>query len=223
MKPFARILTFTLVLCLLLGGTALAQTAEFAAETEPLPGMEDVSPDDWFYYHITRGFQFKLIGGVQTDGFRFEPHRNATRAEFITMLGRLHEYEGEPEGLSEDKAFYARHLAWAAENGILQGDSGADLMPHAPITREQMAVIIARYIAAYALQGQFADIFTPAAAFNDWADCSDWALQSVVAMWNYKLMHGTGFARDFRFRPLDSSSRAEALAVLVRLGDAIYD
>jgi len=271
-----------LVLCLLLGGTALAQTAEtepmryngylfyfvdvayvmyvyspgiqhvfgnvytapsleiiyeavpaglilyiepnYLKEISPPPPMiEDVSPDDWFYDHIMRGFQFKLTTGVSANSFRFEPYRNVTRAEFITMLGRLHEYAGASIGASDNAAFYARYLDWAVENDILQGDLSGDLMPYAPITREQMAVCIDRYIAAYNLQGHFDDIFIPTVVFNDWENCSDWSLWSVLTMWNYNLMHGTGSASDFFFRPLDNSSRTEALAVLVRLGDAIYD
>ena len=193
---------------------------DYLAKTIAIPPvMEDVSLDDWFYDYVIRGSYFGLTVGVHGDYFRFEPYRTVTRGEFITMLGRLHEYAGEPIGASHNAAFYTRYLTWAADHCILQGDLGGDLMPYVPVTREQMAVFIDRYIAAFALEKELADLFLPNALFQDWENCSDWALPSVLAMGNYALMQGDGFT----FRPLAHSSRAEALAVLARLGDVIYD
>ena len=206
----ARTLVFVLVFCLLLGAMVWVQTPNPAAETEA---------EDWFYPYITESFRFGLTTGIMEDtGLNFHPHRNVTRAEFITMLGRLHEYSGTSVGPPDDSAFYARYLTWAVETGIFKGDLNGNLRLHSFITRQEMALMLHRYITIYELQEHF-DFEAPPVAFHDWTDSAPWAQEAVLAMGNYALMHGDEHAH---FRPLDTTSRAEALAVLVRLGNILY-
>jgi len=108
--------------------------------------MEDVSPDDWFYRYVVHGLRFGLIEWVKDEGFVFELNRSVTRVEFITMFGRLHEYGNETIGTPEVGVFYKRYLAWAAELGLMHGNEHGDFMLYSYLTREQMAVIIYRYI-----------------------------------------------------------------------------
>ena len=206
-KTLHRTLTALLTLALLLPMGALAFE------------MEDISPDDWFYRYVMRGLDFGLITGTSEDSFHFEPNRPVTRAEFVTMLGRLHEYQdGNSIDHPADGAFYGRYLAWAVEHGIVLGDQHGDLMPRALITREQMAVMVYRYVGAFELQGLFDPPHTHTAVPDDYQDVSSWARHEVLQMmyW-YRLMQGTGSWPGL-FNPQANSSRAEALTVLVRLG-----
>ena len=194
-----------------------------SAATE-VPPMEDVSPDDWFYRYVMRGLDFGLITGTSNDSFRFEPNRPVTRAEFVTMLGRLHEHwEGNTIDTSADDTFYGRYLAWAAEHDIVRGNQHGDLMPNVLITREQMAVIVYRYIDVFELQPHLPRPHTHDSVPVDYQDVSNWARHEVLQMmYRYRLMQGTGPWPGL-FNPQDNSSRAEALAVLVRLGDVLYN
>ena len=42
-------------------------------------------------------------------------------------------------------AYAAEAVAWAVENGLLQGDGGGDLMLRQPVTRQQLAAILHRF------------------------------------------------------------------------------
>ena len=42
-------------------------------------------------------------------------------------------------------AYAAEAVAWAVENGLLQGDGGGDLMLRQPVTRQQLAAILYRF------------------------------------------------------------------------------
>ncbi|MCL2368471.1 MAG: S-layer homology domain-containing protein [Oscillospiraceae bacterium] len=190
-----------------------------------VPAMQDVSPDDWFYPYVVRSFDFGLVTGTSAGEFRFEPHRNVTRAEFITMLGRLHEHwEDNTIDIPADGTFYGRYLAWAVEHGIMHGNQHGDLMPYALITREQMAVIVYRYIDVFALQGYWENASPDGSVPADYEDISDWARHEVLqVLYRYGLMRGTSPNGSVVFRPQANSSRAEALTVLVRLGNVIYE
>ena len=84
------------------------------------------------------------------DDTRFDPDGTMTRAMLTTVLYRL---EGEPDGAAGKRfddvaadAWYARAVAWAAEEQIVLGtDNGFD--PEGTITREQLAAMLYRYAA----------------------------------------------------------------------------
>ena len=213
-KKLRKTLAVLLILALLFPTGALAVE------------MEDVSADDWFYPYVMRGLDFGLITGTSNDSFRFEPNRPVTRAEFVTMLGRLHEHrlywEGNSIDTPADGTFYGRYLAWAVEYGIIHGNQHGDLMPRALITREQMAVIVYRYIDMFDLRW---NLLRPPASdedFDDFQDVSNWARTEVWdVVLGYGLMEGVREQSNLVFRPQANSSRTEALTVLVRLGEQL--
>ena len=186
--------------------------------------MEDVSPDDWFYGYVTNGLRFGIIQGV--GGGRFEPNRYITRAEFITMLGRLHEYGNETIRTPGDGPFYERYLAWAVEMGIIHGNEHGDLMPYAPLNREQMAAIVYRYIRAFELWRIWpADMprIPPPEPVADEDEISEWASCGTFRLRFDELMRGIRRNGVLYFKPHAHTSRAEAVAVLARLGNDIVN
>ena len=140
------------------------------------------------------------------------------------MLGRLHEYFNEPINAPGAPSFYYHYLNWAVEYGIVHGDGDGDgdLMPHVLITREQMAVVVYRYVEAFGLERHLPPQPDDDAVPGDYQDISSWARHEVLEMmYRYRLMQGTD---DWvLFNPQANSSRAEALTVLVRLGDVLYN
>jgi len=181
--------------------------------------FEDVSQDDEYYRFVVHAIRFGLIQGISEDSFIFEPNRIVTRAEFITMLGRLHEYGNEPIGVLGEGLFYERYLNWAVELGILRGDENGDLMLHSVLNREQKAVIVYRYIEGFDLWYHFR--YGPpvvGVSFRD-KDSSLWAGNSVELLRSSSLVFG--YMR--YFYPQTEVSRGEALEILVRLGSAFYD
>ena len=79
----------------------------------------------------------------------FAPNSETTRAQLVTILHRL---AGQPapsgdSGFSdvETGTWYTDAVAWAAQNGIVNGVSDTQFAPGDDITREQLAVILYRY------------------------------------------------------------------------------
>jgi len=214
-KKASKMIAVLLVLVFLL----LPMEVLAVVET-PAIEMEDVSPDDWFYRYIVDGLRFGLITGVSGDTFRFVPDRNVTRGEFITMLGRLHEYRYGTIGMPGDGPFYQRYLEWAVEMGIVHGNQHGDLMPRSLINREQKAVIVDRYIRAFDLRDYFLHPYALlAATFADYWEMSYWARGPVETLRMRLLVTGRGWY----FEPHDIVSRAEALQILVKISSAVYD
>lgn len=212
MKYLSKTIAFFLVLCLSFRLTAYATQ------------IEGVSPEDWFHSYVLLGYEYGITIGIGDDAFRFEPQRAVTRAEFIAMLGRIHEMRGESITESNHSPFYHHYLAWAVQQGLIHGDESGNLMPHAPLNREQMAVIVDRYVAAYALQEYLNRGGRSGIPILDLDEISSWAYDAMWRMYlTYTLMHGTLVGGGVLFRPQANTSRAEAIAILIRLADAVFE
>ena len=184
----------------------------------------DVSLDDRFYRNIMSGIRLGLID-VPRDG-RIEPNRYVTVAEFITMLGRLHETWSEPIGTPGVSPDYVRYLEWAVDIGIIQGNESGDLKPYALITYEQLVVFAFRYISI------FRDVWVnPAppllpiigpppinlsAKTLAEAGVSYWAISAVQFFYLTDLF-GNLRGIPLTFRPQSNVSQVYALVILVRM------
>jgi hypothetical protein len=177
--------------------------------------IEAVTPDDWFYEHVMMGIRFGIIQGATEEGFRFEPEQTITRSEFITMLGRMHEYGNDVIGTPGEGD--ERYLNWAVEHGILLGNGAGDLMPNALLRREQMVVIVDRYIEAFELWQKFSTLPVVDMGPADAQDISIWARTAINRLRDITLI---GVPID-NFYPQSEISRAEGLQILVRAGSAI--
>ena len=102
--------------------------------------------DDWFHDDVRYVYENGLMNGV-AEGL-FGPRLDTTRGMIVTILWRL---EMEPAAGAcpfEDVAagsYYETAIAWAAENGIVDGYSDTRFGPDDAITREQLAAILWRY------------------------------------------------------------------------------
>jgi len=107
-------------------------------------------------------------------------------------------------------------VEWAAEIGLVTGTGNGQFSPHDPMTREQMAVVIDRYIQIRGYN------FSPVANigfFTGSADVSTWATDSVRNIHHVGITNGNP---NFLLEPQGSFTRAEAAAVFVGLIEAIY-
>ena len=121
----------------------------------------------------------KMMNGMGNG--MFQPNRNTTRAEFVTVLYRL---EGQPAvsggfvPFMDVKAgsWYEKAVAWAYENDIVKGVSASAFAPNANITREQMVTMLQRYAS------RVGDCTGSASALNPFADkgqVSSWAKDAM--------------------------------------------
>ena len=136
-------------------------------------GYSDVSSVEWFsdeVEYVTRGGLMQGMGNAI-----FAPNQNTTRAEFATVLYRL---EGSPVTSLYDPfndvekgSWYQPAIAWAYQNGVVQGTSATTFDPNANITREQMVTMLHRYanrVVKTSVQGSLAP-FADASWVSDYA------------------------------------------------------
>jgi len=198
---------------------------------QPMPeavvvSLEDVSEDDWFFPHVTHGFRFGILRGERGESFYFKPERAITQAEFITMLGRMHEYGNGAIRMPGGSTDYERYINWAVGAGIISEGEKNDFMPYDILTREQLAVIIDRYLEAFELEPYFAgrgaftmqelrDIISVSYGNRDAAQrIHDNALLPLDPY---------GYSTERRLMPRNDTTRAVALELLIRIGFAVYD
>ncbi|MCA0754974.1 S-layer homology domain-containing protein [Paenibacillus sp. N4] len=147
---------------------------------------------------------------------RFEPNRSVTRAEFAALIARALGLMTQmpPTAYSDvfPTSWYAGAVGAASKAGILIGYANGTFKPDAPVTREQMAVIIVR-AAAFAGKGSSA-ADDALARFNDRSFISTWAEDSVSDALNAGLVQGV--TKD-RFAPKDEVDRSQAVVLIKRL------
>ena len=173
----------------------------------------DVDKEDWFYDVVKTVTQAGLMNGVAED--KFAPDMLVTRAMVVTML---HRAEDEPYAINETKfddvaegSYYADAVAWAAENGIVNGYSETEFAPDENITREQIAAIIFRYAAFKGIQ---AIELSENLFFDDADEISSYAVAPMNWLVGKEII--TGYA-DGTLKPQGNATRAEVAAITARI------
>lgn len=170
----------------------------------------DLTAGSWYYGGVRCALENGLMTG--TSARTFAPDRPVTRAMLVTILWRL---AGEPYGRVspfEDVlpgSWYAQAVSWAYDKGIVTGVTATSFQPGAPVTREQLCVILCRYAA---LTGKNTAASASLDAFTDRAQVSAYAEASVRWALQAGLLTGVG---DGRLAPRSGARRAQ-LAVLLQ-------
>ena len=106
----------------------------------PSKPYHDVDTGRWYHEGIDYAIAHGLMNGVGNG--MFEPESSMTRAMLVTVLWR---YAGSPAGWENpftdvlNGSWFTQAVAWAAENGIVNGVGNNKFEPDSNITREQMA------------------------------------------------------------------------------------
>ena len=197
----------------------LAALTAFASAESELP-FRDVPEGKWFYPYVLSMYRRGLMEG-ESPTF-FAPRISMTRAEFVTVLSRV--ADADVEGCSsllagvpdaDEDAWYADAFGWAIREGFVKGYTDGTVKPNAPIVRQEMAVLLGRYlryIGAELPGNSVTDAFTDAASFPKWA------------REDIELLRRSGVARgDERgaFLPTRETLRCEVAAFLDRILEAV--
>ena len=173
--------------------------------------FSDVSENDWFYDAVRKAYDDGIMNGVSED--EFGPSTPLTRAMFVTILYRIEESPkaGEPAFDDVDGgAWYSKAVAWASENGIVNGVSENTFSPNANITREQLATIMFRY-AVYG--GLSAVTLEENLGFDDAKDISSYAIPALNWAVGAKIITGKTAST---LEPLANATRAETCVIISR-------
>ena len=185
------------------------------AHAAAVPFFEDVTSRDWYYEDVRTIAAAGYMQGVDRE--TFAPAKEVTRGMFVTVLGRIAAAPGSvgTNRFSDVKegSWYAPYVNWAAEKGIASGISGTSFAPQQPITREEAALMLAKYLKAERIEVEREGV---SAGFLDKESASQYARSALDMMCRSGIMQGDTAGN---FRPKDRITRAEAAAVFARLLD----
>ena len=145
----------------------------------------DIKESDWFYADVSYACRKKWMNGV--GGGLFDPQASLTRGTFVTVLYRFalwpethgNTFRDVPAGI-----WYEEPVAWASECGIVNGIGDGLFGPNNPISREQMATMVYRYMKYCGYDVSAGDnvdlsVFADADTISDYArDAMRWAVGS---------------------------------------------
>ncbi|AZK45121.1 PQQ-binding-like beta-propeller repeat protein [Paenibacillus lentus] len=180
--------------------------AELAA---PAISFNDIARH-WAEGYIKRAALEGIVSGYP-DG-SFKPNRPLTRVEFAVMLAGAMKWEGDAVAViftdhDQIGAWAKSSVAQAVQAGIISGYEDGSFRPNAPITRAEMAAMIAR---ALKLQSN-PDAST---GFADDDTIPQWAKGPVDAALKMGLVAGRG---GNRFIANDAATRGEATVIVLKM------
>ncbi|MFC5701589.1 S-layer homology domain-containing protein, partial [Cohnella faecalis] len=165
---------------------------------------------------VSRG----LIAGTSTE--TFSPNTAITRGDFLMALGKLSgvDMSGYKQSSFTDVSSTnpaMPYIEWAVQNKIVQGVGNNRFSPDSPITREQMAVMMAGFTKVI---GYKLPVSRQTITFADGAKISSWAKEAVKAIQQTGVVEGKD---NNRFDPAGNATRAEASTILRRFVEFVID
>ena len=177
-------------------------------------GYFDVKPGSWYEQSVQYATEHGLMNGTGTN--TFEPESTMTRAMLVTVLWR---YANAPKPGANpftdvpNGKWYTDAVAWAAENGVVNGVGDGKFEPDGSVTREQMATILYRYTQKVGID---TSKHTELSAFPDASRVSAYArapMQWIVAE---GVIGGSRENGQDWLNPQGNATRAEVATILMR-------
>ncbi|MGG3507614.1 S-layer homology domain-containing protein [Paenibacillus lautus] len=193
------------------GGSSAAQLPP----SKQAPALTDIT-GHWAESDIQALYDLKLVKGYP-DG-SYKPDHPVTRAEFVALLIRGLGLKGQYSAAFQDiKNHWAGDaIRTALAHGIIGGYSSRAFGPDDPITREQMAVMLANSSQLVSISSSVSG--TNLTSFKDQGSISAWARQQVSDVVENELMNGYPGGS---FLPRGLATRAEIAAVIHRFINVI--
>ena len=174
--------------------------------------FNDIGSSAWAIKYIEVMAAKGIVKGV-TAG-RFEPEGTVTRAEFAAMLARTFKIEDTTAVYDfkdvKTDSWYYRIVVSAVKAGMIKGYEDNTFRPDEKISRQDMAVMVARAVKAYkgsTVQGDVGKYLN----FTDAAKVQDYARDSVSLAVKYGIINGKPGGL---FDPQSNATRAEAVKLM---------
>lgn len=235
---FKRKYIKTFISALLALAVLASATFSYAADTD---GTDAYAGYDFKRHWASEDIEYVLSNGYMTPqaDYIFGPYEHMTRAVFIQSLAAVLDvkfasqdttsewgiqaepqefYHADLKALTESfsdidaDASYAEAVAWALENGIVNGRGDGTFGPDDVIDRQTMAVMIQR--AADALDLRLQESWSVVLDYNDLDQVSDWAIEGIAYCSMTGLLQGD---EEGNFSPRSTLSRAEGAVAVARL------
>ena len=175
--------------------------------------FSDVSKSDWFYDAVQDAVDMGLMAGVSAN--RFDPKGTVTRAMAAQIL---YAREGKPAvsgaaAISDvpANAWFHDAMQWAKAQGVIAGYPDGRMEPNAPVTREQLAVILHSCAQKKGMDvSKTADL----AGYADAANVSVWAKDAMSWAVGSGLISGRSAST---LAPAGSATRAECAVIFTQM------
>ena len=191
-----------------------SESAENASESETddeesaADLFSDVTPDKWYFKHISKAVSYGILNGVGNN--LFDPEGKLTVAQALTVSARLHNLingvDFDFDSAQTDEAeWYTGYVIYAIAAEIIEPEDFDSFSR--PVTRKELAYLLCKTVGdkntADAFEGDISDV----PKNTKYAD-------SIYKMYGAKVLEGD---HDGMFRPDDELNRAELCAAAVRL------
>ena len=186
-------------------------------QAAPAPTMSfpDVTDGDWYYDAVKYNFERGYITGYSNG--TFGPSNNIQRQDFVLILARiagadLSAYDGQNGGFSDvpTNAYYSAAVAWAKDKGIVTGYSADNFGVGTYITREQISLILCRYLNGSAS----GDVDAILNVYSDGGNTSPWAKAGVA----WAVENGIIGNSDY-LNPNGNAGRAEVAQIIYNMSN----
>jgi hypothetical protein len=171
----------------------------------------DVSDGAWYSGSVAYVTEKRLMTG---ENGMFSPDEALTRAKAAAVIWRVAgkpivNYDMPFSDVGES-AWYAEAVRWAASQGIAGGRRAGSFEPLAPVTREELLVMLFRCCSRGSVSGP---VFTGGLdSFSDGNSVSSWAEEAAGWAVGAGIVSGRGGA----LAPKAGATRAEAAAIFSR-------
>ncbi|MBQ7097784.1 MAG: transporter substrate-binding domain-containing protein [Clostridia bacterium] len=174
-----------------------------------------IEPSDWATDDIDKAKKLNIIGG----NYNFPD--SITREEFCGLVYNYYSlYADEVEVVNAGNPFLDtenQDVMVLNALGIINGKSKTEFAPDDLLTREEAAVILSRLINVAHSNCAAHELYYE---FEDSANISDWAMDSVQRICNLGIMNGVG---ENKFAPQEEYTTEQAIATLVRVYASFVD
>ena len=161
----------------------------------------------WAADSIDFGADNGIIKGATT--YTFAPSKSLTRAQLVTILYRAAgspSVSGVTNPFKDTKSdYYTNAMLWAYKNSIVTGTSATTFSPDSPVTREQIAAILYRYMGSPTATGSLT-------GFTDRANVSTYA--TTAMQWAIGKGYITGIGT--KLDPKGNATRAQVAVIIHR-------
>ena len=172
-------------------------------------GFKDVE-NHWARENINFVAARGIFNGKSED--TFDPDGVLSRGMLVTVLGRLEKVDISGYNCMFDDVdknlYYAPYIEWARQNNIVGGVGDNRFEPDRSVTRQEIAVIVARY-----LEYKGKELKVDTIKYTDEAKIDSWAKDAVYKAGNAGIITGVGE----EFLPKDEATRAQAATILKRI------
>lgn len=192
-----------------------SNTPNMENDTDIAFAFPDVISGDWYYnavrFNVEKGYVTGYSNGT------FGPANNIQRQDFVLILSRiagadLSAYEGQNGGFSDVQAgaYYASAVAWAKDKGIVTGYSADNFGVGTYISREQISLILCRYLNGSAS----GDVDAILNVYSDGGNTSPWAKAGVA----WAVENGIIGNSDY-LNPNGNAGRAEVAQIIYNMSN----